>query len=122
MPSILEVIESLDKLKKLHASKNEDYASDTNPFMNFEITAQILSYFDNDMDRVFVWPIANKIGRIANLLSRAKIADSLSRTTKIPNHESVLDSLDDIAVYTLLWKAHIMRREKVYTTNRRAKC
>ena len=71
MPRIPEFIESLDKLKKLHESKNEDYASEDKPFQNFEITAQILSYFNQDApDRAFVWPIANKLGRLANLLRK----------------------------------------------------
>ena len=33
----------------------------------------------------------------------------------VPNHESVLDSLDDIAAYALLWRAHIMRRDNYLT-------
>ena len=102
MPGIPEFIESLEKLKKLHESKNEDYASEANPFFNFDFTANILKYFDDEKDLAFVWPIANKLGRLANLLS----------TGQAPNHESVQDSLDDIAAYALLWKIHIMKRPR----------
>ena len=108
MPRIPEFIESLEKLKKLHESKNEDYASKDNPFMNFELATAILTYFYSDADKAFVWPIANKLGRLGNLLSKKSS----------PNHESVLDSLDDIACYALLWKAYIMRRGKLTEAER----
>lgn len=95
-------VESLKTIEKLHKSKNDDYAKDANPFYNFDTTQFILKQFTNDADKVFVWPIANKLSRLANLLSSGAA----------PNNESVMDSMDDIAVYTLLWKSDIMRRNK----------
>ena len=98
---IPEFNETLDHMRELQAKKNRDYASDDNPFFNFDFTEFIISKFSNERDKVFVWPIANKLGRLANLLSQGIT----------PNHESVEDSLEDIAVYVLLWKADLSRRK-----------
>lgn len=102
LPQVPGFIQTLEKLKKLHISKNDDYAKDSNPFYNFDTTLFILKQFSDDRDKVFVWPIANKLTRLANLLS----------SDKEPNHESITDSLDDIMVYTGLWKCDLMKRAK----------
>jgi hypothetical protein len=102
MPQVPGFVQTIEKIKKLHISKNDDYAKDSNPFYNFDTTLFILAQFKADKDKVFVWPIANKLARLANLLG----------SDKDPNHESVIDSLDDIATYVILWKCDIMRREK----------
>lgn len=100
MPVVPGFLESLEEIKELHKTKNDDYANDTNPFYNFDTTRFILKQFKYDTDKVYVWPIANKLSRLANLLS----------SSNPPNHESIEDSLQDIAVYVLLWKADIARR------------
>ncbi len=97
---IPEFDETLDHMRELQARKNRDYAGDDNPFFNFEFTDSIIKHFNDSMDKTFVWPIANKLGRLVNLLN----------TGIKPEHESIEDSLEDIAIYVLLWKAHIGRR------------
>jgi hypothetical protein len=93
-PRIPDFIESLDKMRALHLRKNADYAQDSNPYSNFDFTEYVLSHFKSDLDKSFVWPIATKLARLANLLD-----------SKEPNNESIEDSFLDIAVYVLLWKA-----------------
>jgi len=100
MPAIPEVIETFYNLAKLHEKKNNDYSSQDNPFENFERSELIMSWFKKDFDKPFVNQIANKIARLANLLSN----------DMFPNNESIEDSFDDIIVYTALWKARHQRR------------
>lgn len=91
---IPDFMDSLDKMRALHLRKNQDYAQDSNPYSNFDFTEFVLSHFKSDLDKSFVWPIATKLARLANLLD-----------SKEPNNESIEDSFLDIAVYVLLWKA-----------------
>jgi hypothetical protein len=93
--------ETLEKMQEIHLSKNADYATGAskNHFFNFDTTRQIISLFHDDRDKVFVWPIANKLSRLASLLKSGKV-----------NNESVEDSLIDIANYVILWKCDIARR------------
>jgi hypothetical protein len=99
---IPNLLESLDKIKELHLRKNEDYATNNNPFSNFEFTEYVLDYFNSNRDKSYVWPIATKLARLATLLS----------SDKQPNNESIEDSFLDIATYVLLWKADVARRKK----------
>lgn len=97
-----EFAETLDKMQEVYSSKNADYATSgsDNPFYNFDMTRSILSQFHDDRDKVFVWPIANKLARLIIILNSKKI-----------NNESVEDSLIDIANYVVLWKCDITRRK-----------
>lgn len=101
MPVIPEVIETLKKLADLHKKKNDDYATDANPLSNFDDTIVGLKLFKNPEDQAFVWPVYCKLSRLANLLN----------SNATPNNESIEDSMDDIAMYMILWKAHWKRRE-----------
>jgi len=103
MSRIPSFLESLEQIKQLHIKKNEDYASSNNPFSNFDFTESGLALFKHDRDKAFVWPIFTKLARLGNLLS----------SNNPPNNESILDSFDDIAVYTLLWKSRYIERSKV---------
>lgn len=100
MSRIPEFLEALDRIRSLHIKKNEDYASSTDPFSNFNFTEFVLSHFSKERDKVFAWPIANKLSRLANLLSN----------DNNPNNESIEDSLEDCAVYFLLWSVDVKRR------------
>lgn len=91
---------TLDELGKLHRKKNADYSTNGNPFFNFEFTEYIVSKFSTDRDKVFVWPIANKLARLAALLGGGKD----------PQNESLIDSLHDLAAYIILWKCDLERR------------
>jgi hypothetical protein len=100
IPGFLKTIE---KMQQVHLSKNADYATkaSVNPFYNFDITKYILLQFNNNEDKVFVWPIANKLARLAILLNSGEE----------PNNESIQDSLIDIANYVILWKCDLARRK-----------
>lgn len=102
MPVIKDVLDSLKIIEDLHWKKNDDYASDANPFSNFDLTAEGIRNFKNPKDVAFAWPIYNKLARLSNLLSK----------DTPPNNESIEDSLVDIAVYALIWKADIKRRNE----------
>lgn len=93
---------TLDKLKKLHRKKSEDYAGSSNRFRNFDDATYGISQFKNDRDKTFAWPIFTKLSRLGNLLSSGAT----------PNNESIGDSLEDIAVYCLLWKEDIEENRK----------
>lgn len=100
-PRIPDFLDSLDRMRELHIKKNEDYAIEENPFANFDFTEIVLGMFKNERDKTFVWPIACKLARLANLLSN----------DKPPNNESIEDTFIDIPIYTLLWKADVKRRQ-----------
>ena len=85
--------ELMDGLKELHAKKNSDYASDDNPYSNFEYAASLLVGFTNPVDQVFVAIIGIKLARLAQLLG----------TDKIPNNESIQDSMRDLTNYCAIW-------------------
>lgn len=102
MSRIIDFLNSIETMRALHLKKNADYAADDNPFQNFEFTEYVLKHFKTDRDKSFVWPIACKLARLANLLD----------SEKEPNNESIDDSFIDIAVYVLLWKADVRRRQK----------
>lgn len=93
-------MESLKRMEEIHIKKNEDYADNSNPFSNFDVSEYGLRLFTNPRDQAFIWPIFTKLARIANLLS----------SNHTPNNESIDDSFIDIANYILLWKADYVRR------------
>lgn len=107
MPIIQDLLDSLDKMKAIHKSKNDDYASTDNPFSNFDVSEYGLRLFTNPRDQSFVWPIFTKLARLSTLLNNRSI----------PNNESVEDSMLDIAIYVLLWKADLVRRRSIDPNN-----
>jgi hypothetical protein len=100
MPIVKELIASLEKIAELHKRKNDDYATDSNPFSNFDVSTYGLELFKNARDQSFVWPIFTKLARLSTLLNSGNA----------PNNESMEDSFLDIATYVLLWKADYERR------------
>ena len=100
MAGIPRFLEMVDEVRKLHISKNQDYAADKNPYANFDGTEAGISLFYYDRDKVFAWPIFNKLTRLSNLI----------RPNKKVNHESIADSCKDIAVYALIWACDLERR------------
>lgn len=97
-PRIPEFIELLEQSKAIHLKKNADYASDNNPFSNFERSAELISWFKNNKDKGFVALIATKFARLAEL------GDG-----RVPNNESVDDSFLDLLTYVGLWAAYRKR-------------
>lgn len=74
----------------LHRGKSHDYASDDNPFSNFEFAARLA---DVTVDEVFMVMIGIKIARIKELMKKA------------PNFESRMDSHKDLITYSGIWAA-----------------
>lgn|SRR5215471_1767159 len=71
-------------------AKRSDYASDDNPFKNFELVAQTMQLQDYDRKRDCLGMVIRKVSRVINLWDRE------------PENESVLDSYKDLAVYSTL--------------------
>ena len=94
----------LDEMANTHSEKSHDYASNENPFGNYEFAGQVSSMFAHSpSDAGFAGRLAEKIYRLANLESSGKT----------PKNESIGDTERDIAVITTLWMANRRdRREK----------
>lgn len=101
MPPIKEVIERLDRIKKLHEKKNEDYAQ-KEAFENFKRSAIIADWFEDPVDKAFAILIGTKLARIATLRNK-KAA---------PNNESLQDSFDDLATYSILFGAYVEQQKE----------
>jgi len=97
----------LDEMGKLHDRKNHDYASDENPYSNFEEAALEAGC---DVDTVFRVMIGVKTARLREL----------QRSAKTAIHESFEDSLMDHAMYAALrlsyrrWKEAQLAKEPAY--------
>lgn len=98
-PRIPEFIELLEQSKAIHFRKNQDYANESNPFSNFERSAELISWFSNSVDKAFIALIGAKLTRIAEL------SDG-----RIPNNESLDDSFLDLVTYCGLWAAYAKRK------------
>lgn len=85
----------LDRMRQLHFSKNADYASDGNPYSNFEQAAQVAAGFSG-VDAVFAALIGVKLARLRELTSAGKT----------PNNESIDDTRTDLAMYAALWASY----------------
>ena len=90
----------MDSIKELHAKKNHDYASDDNPYSNFEFAAHLVSEFNNPVDQVFAGIIGIKLARLGQLLSGKK-----------PNNESAEDTMRDLTTYCGIWTARRINKE-----------
>jgi hypothetical protein len=101
MPVIPGVVETFEKLIKLHRSKNDDYSGDNEPFYNFDFAEYIASLFKGAKDKVYVTQIAIKLARLSVVLYKST-----------PNNESVEDTFDDLICFGALWKANWMSRNK----------
>lgn len=85
----------LTHMGELHNSKNADYASDGNPYSNFEEAAQVAEGFSG-VDAVFATLIGVKLARLREL----------TRAGKQPNHEGIQDTRTDLAMYAALWASY----------------
>jgi len=85
----------MEGIKELHDKKNHDYASDQNPYSNFEYAANLVMDFTDPVDQVFVAIIGIKLARLGQLLGK----------DKIPNNESVEDTMRDLTTYCGIWTA-----------------
>lgn len=79
--------------KVLLRTKAIDYTS-VGRYQNFERQSEIVSWFNNDIDKCFAGLVAVKLARLAALL------DGRQDT---PNHESITDTFIDLINYSALW-------------------
>ena len=100
-PRIPEFIQLLEASKEIHLRKNQDYASEENPFSNFERSALIASWFDDRVDKSFAILVGTKLARLAELLNG-----------KTPKNESIYDTFLDLGTYCFLWGSYIVRKER----------
>ena len=75
--------------------KNADYATESNPFSNFE-KAEILGICSNEAG--FLVRIMDKISRITNYLNKGEL---------LVEDESVTDSIQDAANYLILLAGYL---------------
>ncbi len=100
-------VELLEKMKTIHEKKNRDYAAPENPFENFERSAELATWFDDDVNKAFIILIGTKLARLATLLN-SKAA---------PNNESIGDSFLDLTTYCALWSAYYSSRAQPKTNH-----
>ena len=101
MPVIAEFLATINEMSIIHKKKNEDYASSSNPFENFERSALITEWFNDPVDKSFVNLIGTKLARLSTLLNKSSV----------PNNESIDDSFLDLATYVVLWKSYRIRTQ-----------
>lgn len=103
-----EVMEILNDAITIHERKNKDYASrDSSGYENFERSAHLISWFNNDIDKAFVSLIGTKLARLATLLN----------SNEKPNNESIDDSFLDLTTYCALWGGNYKSRKRGARSN-----
>lgn len=86
----------LQEMAQTHDIKSHDYASNSNPYGNYEFAGEVALLFKHSPDDAgFASRLAEKIYRLSNL----------EGTGKSPQNESVADTERDIAVIATLWMA-----------------
>jgi len=78
------------ELSKLKAA---DYAAEGNKHENFQRTAELASWFNNNIDLPYVILIGTKLARLSTLLNH----------TREPKNESIEDTFLDLVNYCALW-------------------
>jgi hypothetical protein len=101
MPEIPGFVSTIEYLKTLHKSKNDDYSGDKGAFFNFEFCDIVASLFQNTRDKVYATFLAVKLARLAVTLSAKKV-----------NHESIEDTFNDLINYSVIWKCDYIERNK----------
>jgi hypothetical protein len=88
----------LSDMAALVESKANDYADDENVYSNFEGSARLTG---RTVDEVFHVILGIKMERLRQLM-----------TGKVPNHESIEDTLMDAANYFALWLGYRRQEEE----------
>lgn len=83
----------LKEMLELHDRKNADYATDGNPYSNFEIAGALGRMFTDPVDIACAVLIGVKIARLAELRGKGKT----------PKNESIADTFIDLATYAAIW-------------------
>ena len=84
---------ALQRMQETHDAKSHDYATDANPYANFDFAQTVAARFQAPHDHVFATMVGIKLARLGELLGRGKT----------PKHESIDDSFLDLANYVVLW-------------------
>lgn len=91
--------ELLNKFSDLHKKKNADYSGNKGQYFNFEYAAQMIEPMIKEtydpIHVVFMVMYGIKIAREIVLLEHGRVA----------NNESVLDTMNDLAVYSIIHNA-----------------
>jgi hypothetical protein len=95
MMAIPEVMTIINNIKIIHEKKNKDYSAQNKPFENFERSAELMSWFNNDRDKAYISLIGTKLARLATLLN----------SENSPQNEPIEDSFLDFCTYAILWAA-----------------
>ena len=85
----------LQRMADIHNAKSHDYASNDNPYGNYEFAGMLSKLFDNPNDAGFIGRIGEKIYRLANL----------ENSGKSPSNETIDDTEVDICTIVALWMA-----------------
>jgi len=93
-----EFLQLLEQSKEIHLRKSKDYASNSNPFSNFEFSSWLIAKFPNEQDKSFIALIGTKLARLSELSDGRK-----------PNNEAIDDSFLDLFTYVGLWAAYRKR-------------
>jgi hypothetical protein len=84
---------ALQRMQETHDAKSHDYATDANPYANFDFAQTVAARFQAPHDHVFATMVGIKLARLGELLGRGKT----------PKPESIDDSFLDLANYVVLW-------------------
>jgi len=90
----------LGKAYELYDKKSHDYASDDNPYGNYQFAGMLSKLFNSADDAGFVGRMGEKLYRLANL----------ENSGKAPLNETIEDTEIDLIVIMVLWIAS--RRDK----------
>lgn len=86
----------METIRTLHNRKNYDYATEGNPYSNFEYAARLVEGFRDPLDQVFAALVGIKLARL----------QELTGSSKSPNYESIQDTRRDLANYACLWGSY----------------
>lgn len=105
-PRLPEFIKTLEHIKELHERKNQDYATGSNPFSNFDFADYVnqfaLGCGCEPTHLPFINHISTKLSRLFVLLNGSRIV----------HNESIEDSFDDLATYVILWKTRYQKQNE----------
>ena len=90
---------ALQIMRDVHDKKNQDYASDDNPYSNFEIAATVAGVSPKVVFKVLM---GIKLARLAELEDKSKV----------PNFESIEDTWKDLAVYAAMGFSYELKEAK----------
>lgn len=105
---LLELRNRFDRLLQLTGKKSDDYAQEENTFTNFNLI-EYLTHGEISAEAGILTRMSDKTARIANLFIGGEFRNS-------HNFESIMDNLNDLAVYAMILSIVIEQRRKNGTT------